>query len=422
MAINIALANEGHSGGVTVPGFRVLRISTARLLVNLNFVWPFINASYFGDSTLETNFIPVFIAAMLVPEVLFEDSRSLILSGAIILLAAFAAPPGSYAWLRLVIAVIPTIFLIGFYRYLSRSNRELISISLVELSLLGFLGLSIIQFVDFKLIRIIPDWFTRIMSGLVPRYMQSASDVRGVSGWASEPATAALMCFAFATVLIQNEPRKRLRVFLLFGLLTFLNKSLYSLALLTYLVLIQVAVMRRRVYAIVFLVVALFVGLYVVHSSARVAELEESFFTDLQFSETDSPQLQRIAQIVFPLMSFPRIYEPIAIYADQSYIVQPLGLLPLLVGYGSLLGCFLYYRLIFRMMPPREANSKLLALLGILVLSLWSPPNFVPSIIAFIYCLKPGTHETRTVIEKRKGILPALLSIRPANFGQVPNA
>ena len=94
-----------------------------------------------------------------------------------------------------------------------------------------------------------------------------------------------------------------------------------------------------------------------------------------------------MAQITYPLLSFPKIYSPVTLFQLD---MEPLGLLPLLVGYGSIVGCVFYIRFVFRSFCSARVVSVPLALAAMFVLSLMSPADFVPVVVAFTYALAPS--------------------------------
>jgi len=102
--------------------------------------------------------------------------------------------------------------------------------------------------------------------------------------------------------------------------------------------------------------------------------------------------------------------------------MQPLGLLPLLVGYGSVFGLLLYYRVIFRSFRLRSGIWRPLGLASILLLSFMSSPNFIPAIVAFTYAMTPIKPAAAASVEVPGkgwlGGLKALLGGSPAVIRQ----
>jgi hypothetical protein len=367
--------------------FKSLRLHLARFLVVANFVWPFINTNYFfRNTTIEINFLFVFAAIGLAPEPLFEDFVSLLLVITVIAVAAVWGPQGSP--LRLLIGVAPCLFLVSLYRYFLGRGEELIPRFVAYWALLLFVGFSVLQHINFNVFPIIPEWLTNCLTILVPRYSYAPYDefgARGVQGWASEPSSAAMTCFSFCVVAIQQAPQKRWIILLLFTVLATLNKSVYGMLFLALLALACLCGLRNRLRALAAVIAFAAVFAYFAIQTIRVAELREQLVI-YGLSQESNHELMRSAQILYPLGSFPRIYNPVSFFDHE---MQPLGLLPLLVGFGSVFGVLLYYRVIFRSFRFSDARSKSLGLATIFVLSFMSSPDFVPVIVAFAYAMTP---------------------------------
>jgi len=371
-----------------------LRLNSAKFLVVLTFVWPFINTSYvFPQSTVEINFLPVFLAIGLAPELLFEDLTSLLLTIAAVALAAVWGPPDSA--LRLIIGALPCLFLLSLYRHFRSCGKELIPRSLAPVALLAFIGFCILQHLNLNGFPMIPDWLTNGLATIVPRYMDAPYDafgMRGVQGWASEPSSAAMTCFAFSVVAMQQEAKKRWRVLFAFAVLAALNKSVYGILFLIFLGVVAVSGMRRKLQAAFVLIPIAVVFSYFVLQSARVTELRENLLI-FGLSQDTNRELLRFAQIVYPITAFPRIYSPVSVFGLD---MQPLGLLPLLFGYSSIIGCILYYRLAFHKVHLAEAESMPLAVGALFVLTFMSSPDFLPVIVAFAYATSPKQNAMAT--------------------------
>ncbi len=364
-----------------------LRVRTARSLVIFSFVWPFVNANYFfPQAEFEVNFLPVLLAVVLAPEIFAADGIALALLAGALAVAAFWG--STDAVMRLVVGAVPCIFLLNFQKHCVQNNEELIPRSLAYRVLQLFVGFSVLQWVDFYVHSAIPGWVTEALSVWVPRYSGHPYDelgLRGVQGWASEPSGAAVVCFSFAVVAIQQDPKKRLRALLLLAILLLVNKSVYSLALLIMLGLIYLRFIRHKRYIALGLAVLAAGILFYASTSVRLAEVVEKAL----FYGADpglNIDLARVNQIVFPLMAFPKLYVPFTVFGVE---MQPLGLLPLLVGYGSILGLALYLRLVLFKLSFRNARSWPLALVTLALLSLVVPSDLTPAIIAFGYAAAP---------------------------------
>lgn len=364
-----------------------LRLTLAKFLVVVSFVWPFINANYFfPESTVEINFLLVFLAIGLFPEVFFEDTTSTLLIVAAVATAAVFGTVDSA--LRLIIGAVPCLFLVGLYRYFLRRGEELIPSPVAYCSLLAFVGFCVLQQTNLNLFPIIPDWLTNGLSTIVPRYMDAPYDefgMRGVQGWASEPSSAAMTCFAFSVVAMQQAPKKRWHVLLAFAALSALNKSVYGILFLVFLAVVSIYGMRRKLYLLLGVIPVGVVLSYFVLQSSRVTELRENLLI-FGLSQDTNRELLRLAQIVYPVMAFPRMYSPVSVFGLD---MQPLGLLPLLIGYGGIIGCILYTRLTFCSSHLIEAKSMLLALATAFVLAFMASADFIPVIVAFAYATAP---------------------------------
>jgi len=213
---------------------------------------------------------------------------------------------------------------------------------------------------------IIPDWLTKALATIVPRYMDAPYDefgMRGVQGWASEPSSAAMTCFAFSVVAMQQEPKKRWLILFAFAVLAALNKSVYGMLFLVFLGVVSVWGMRRRLHALLVVIPIGAVFSYFVLQSGRVSEFRENLLI-FGLSQDSNRELLRFAQIVYPITAFPGMYNPVSFFGLD---MQPLGLLHLLIGYGSIIGGILYYRLAFRSFQWIDAKSIPMALAAVFV-------------------------------------------------------
>jgi hypothetical protein len=367
--------------------FRSIRFRLAKFLIAVTFVWPFINVNYlFPQSHVEINFLLAFVAIGLAPDLLFKDVLSLFLIVVTVSVTALWGPQDSA--LRVIIGVVPCVFIVGLHRYFLDRGEQLIPASVAFWALLVFVGFSTLQQINFHLFPIIPEWFTNGLAVIVPRYMDVPYDefgVRGVQGWASEPSSAAMTCFSFSVVAIQQDWAKRWWVLLLFAVLTTLNKSVYAMLFFIFLAVTCLCGMRKKLYAILAMVPLAVAFSYFVLRSSRIHELSDDLLI-FGTSQDTNRELLRLAQIIQPLISFPSIYKPVSLFGLN---IEPIGLLPLLVGYGSVVGCLLYCRLALRSVRLAEVESVPLALAAIFTLSFISSPDFIPVIVAVLYALAP---------------------------------
>ena len=210
------------------------RLAAARFLVAFCFVWPYFNYTLIDSySQVEINFLPVFLAALLLPEVTVREKWSILLALPVFCVAFIWG--NSTAPLRLAIGIVPLHFVLNLRHHLRERGRDLLGPNLAYRALQVLVGFSIAQSIDFQLFSIIPGWLTNALVNIVPRYSGMPYDefgIHGVQGWASEPSGAAVMGIAFALVAIAQKPSRRWRVLALFTALTAANKSVYALMLL----------------------------------------------------------------------------------------------------------------------------------------------------------------------------------------------
>jgi hypothetical protein len=364
-----------------------LRVRMVRFLVIFSFVWPFLNANYFfPQAEFEVNFLPVLLAVVLAPEIFAADGIALVFLAGTLAVAAFWG--SSDAVMRLAIGAVPCIFLLNFQEYCVQNRKELIPRSLAYRVLQLFVGFSVLQWVDFYVHSAIPGWVTDALTVLVPRYLGHPYDelgLRGVQGWASEPSGAGVVCLCFAIIAAHQDPKRRLRILLLLLILVLVNKSVYSMALVAILSLVYLASLQRRRYAVIGFVLLAAGVVFYVSTSAR---LDEVIQTMMLYGANPGFNIDfaRINQIVFPLVAFPGIYKPFTVFGVE---MQPMGLLPLLAGYGSIFGLALYLRLALFKSSLRNAQSFPVAVTMLFILSFIVPPDLTPAIVAFAYAATP---------------------------------
>ena len=371
-----------------------IRLSVARFLVLISFVWPFVNTSYFVvDSLVETNFFLVLLAILVFPELLFEDRATLLLLVAVLTVSAIWGTRD--AAMRVFIGAAPCVFIFALYRHCVGQGKQLIPFKVSYWALVVFVGFCALQYVNLNLFQVLPDWLTNVLSVIIPRYMDVPYDefgTRGVQGWASEPSSAAMTCFSFCVVSMQQSPHKRWHILLFFTALTALNKSVYALLFFILLGLACLAYLNKKSRVVLALVPFVVVIAFLISHSARIDELYESFLRYGADQEANR-ELLRLGQILYPLACFPRVYQPVNIFTID---IQPLGLLPLLIGFGSVAGVMLYWRIIFRTFWLKHARWQMLGLVSVFVFSFLSSPNFIPMIVASAYGMALDTQTIRT--------------------------
>jgi hypothetical protein len=376
---------ESIESGAIIATLTRSRLAIARFLMLISFVWPFLNYDTFSPgSTVEINFLPALVAAIIAPEILLADGISCILLGGTIAVSAIWGSTDSS--LRVLVGAIPCIFLLNWQKICLARKIELIPKSLAYRTLQVFVGFSIIQWFSYRVFSIIPGFVESCLAAIIPRYYgDQFIGTRGVQGWASEPSGAAVTCFAWAVVAVQQDPAKRFRLLVLLGILTIVNGSVYALGLFTMFGIVCILSLKKTWPIIIGAIILLGGISQFARHSARFEELGENVEVQgLQFDVNQ--EFYRINQIVLPLASFPRIYQPAYVFGLD---VQPLGLLPMLVGYGSILGLSLYVRLVFLKQRIGASKSPLLALIVAFMLSFTVPADLIPAIVAFAYALSP---------------------------------
>ena len=299
--------------------FASSRLAAAKALVVFSFVWPFFNYSLIDPgNTTELNFLPVFLAALLVPGVASRERWSILLAVPVFAVAIAWGNPA--APLRLAIGIVPLHFVLNLVRRLRERGEELIPANVAYRALIWFVAFCFIQTVHLHLVAVIPEWLTRIFVSILPRYMEVPYDdsgIRGVQGWASEPSGAALTCMAFSIVAIAERPERRWRVFSLCVLLLMMNKSVYAFLLTACLGLGCLFTLRRKLYSFLAIAPIAVTALLYVNISSRFSELRNDLVIS-GLSGASNRELTRLVQIFSPLGQLPHIYQPVILIYDGS--------------------------------------------------------------------------------------------------------
>ncbi len=383
---------------LTLPG---LRLALGRFLVVASFFWPFFNFDLIAPgSTLEINFLPVFAAVLILPELFFLDIPALLLTIPAYLAAFFLATPSAAA--RLVIAMVPMHFILNLVRRLRERGGDLVPATWAFRGLKLFVLFSVAQTINLHFLHILPAPLQDTLLAIIPRYQIEPYDmlgIHGVQGWASEPSSAGLLTCAFALVAIQQRPEWKWRVMAWFAALVVLNKSIYAITLGILLLAACMASMRRKWIALVGMVPAsALVGLYIA-SSNRVATLRETISIDGLNSESNH-ELARFVQIFAPYGQLPHIYNPVILF--DNWVMEPMGLLSLCVGYGSIFGLLWLLYILHKNFPISQVQERgfwLVALIGLLIMA---SPDLVCSIVAlavFLVTRSTGLADTEFVAE-----------------------
>ena len=368
------------------------RLAAARFLVAFSFVWPYFNYTLIDPySQVEINFLPVFLAALLLPEVTVREKWSILLSLPAFCIAFIWGNPT--APLRLATGIIPLHFVLNLTCHLRERGRDLLPPDLAYRVFQIFVGFSVAQAIDFQLLPIFPGWLTNTLVSILPRYSGMPYDefgIHGVQGWASEPSGAAVMGVAFALVAIAQRPSRRWRVLALFMALTAVNKSVYAVMLLVLLSVGCLATLTRKRYALLASAPIGAIILFLIVRSARLVDLRSDLLINGASSGTNN-ELARIAQIFGPLSQFPFVYKPPLLFG--GIVLEPMGLLPLAVGYGSVLGIVWLLYILRRNLPLRQVPLRPLALIAGAVLLILTAPDFIPAVVALAYFMVPRGRE-----------------------------
>ncbi|MGO8758303.1 MAG: hypothetical protein ACLQG3_09285 [Terracidiphilus sp.] len=372
--------------------FPSARVALAGALVAFSFVWPYFNYTLVDPSSqVEINFLPVFLAALLAPEVTLREGRVLLLALPVFLVAQIWGNPT--APLRLAIGIVPLHFVLNLTRHQRERGRNLLPPNLAYRALQALVCFSIAQTVDLEIVPILPGWLTDTLTAILPRYSGMPYDefgIHGVQGWASEPSGAAVMGLAFALAAIAQNPARRWRVLALFAALTAVNKSVYALMLLVLLSAGCLATLPRRRYALgASLPVAAGIACLVARS-ARLVDLHSNLLINGASSSTNN-EMARMTQILAPLGQFPHVYKPPMLFG--GILLEPMGLLPLVAGYGSIFGVVWLVYVLRRNFPLRQVPLRPLALLAGLVLLVLTAPDFIPAVVALACFMVPARRE-----------------------------
>jgi hypothetical protein len=285
------------------------------------------------------------------------------------------------------------IFILNLTQHLRERNRDLLPPNLAYRTLQVFVCFCVAQTVDTQLFPVLPGGLTAALINFVPRYSGVPYDefgIHGVQGWASEPSGAAVMAAAFALIAILQRPSRRWRVLALFVALAAVNKSVYALLLLVLLSIGCLATTARRRYALIASVPVAATLLFLIVRSARLVDLQSDLLIN-GMSSSVNPELARFTQILAPLSQFPWVYTPPMLFG--GIILEPMGLLPLVVGYGSIFGIVWLLYILRHYFPLRGVPLRPLALVAAAILLLLTAPDFIPAVAAFAFFTVPLRQE-----------------------------
>ncbi len=376
---------------LTLP---TLRLTVARALVVINFLWPFFNFDLiFPGNNMEVNFLFVFLAALILPEILLDEWKSIVFAVPAFLVALICSSPTSC--LRLIAAIVPLHFIFNLTRALRSRGIELVPANVAYHALKIFVLFCTAQTIQMNYLHILPEALSNVLVSIVPRYMTVPYDslgVHGVQGWASEPSSAGLTSISFALVAIHQKPELRWRVMAWFACLLMLNKSIYATILAVLLLVACLQSLRRKVLATLALIPAgVLVAAYMVYSG-RVAMLRESVLID-GLNSVSNHELARFVQILSPLQQLPHIYQPVILFG--SWVMEPLGLLALVAGYGSIFGVLWLLYILKRNFPLNQVRMRPFWLIALFVLLFIASADLICSIVALAVFLVPSGDRLR---------------------------
>jgi hypothetical protein len=371
--------------------FAPARLALAQLLVAFSFVWPFFNYDVVDPgNTTEINFLPVFLAALLLPEVTLREKRSLMLAMPVFAVALLWANPA--APLRLAMGIVPLHFVLNLAHRLRAQGRSLLPPGLAYRVLQIFVAFCILQIVQCYLFPVIPEWLTAALTQILPRYSGMPYDeygVRGVQGWASEPSGAAVTCLAFSMVAIMERPDRRWRVLAIYSVLVLVNRSVYAWILAILLGISCLAAAKRKFKSYLVLAPMSVAAILYIVLSNRIGELRDNILVS-GVSGVDNRDLTRLVQIFSPLQQFPLIYKPVILKFEGLFMtMEPMGLIPLVIGYGSVFGLIWLVYMMRRNWPSAKVPQRPMALLAAFVLLMMTAPDLIPSVVALAVCLVP---------------------------------
>lgn len=367
-----------------------LRVALGRFLVALCFVLPYVNYHLIDDGyRMEANFLPVLLAAIILPEIFLSDKWSVLLLVPVFAVSLLGSTLDPF--MRMAIGVVPFVFVLNLTVYLRKQGKCLLYPNLAYRALQLFVILSVAQTLGLHHFKVIPEWVTQLLSAIVPRYSGEGYDdfgIRGVQGWASEPSSAGLASIAFALVAIRERPDRGWWILTLFLLLVAVNKSIFALLLGVLLVIACLITLQRKSHALLSLIPIALLAVVFITGSVRVSELHETI-QESGMSSQYNKEFVRFAQIITPFEQFPHIYRPPILF--DTLVEEPLGLLPLVVGYGSVMGLIWLVYILRHNFPTRQIELRPFACVAIFVLFVMASPDQISCIAAVAVFAAPVT-------------------------------
>lgn len=143
--------------------------------------------------------------------------------------------------------------------------------------------------------------------------------------------------------------------------------------------------LRRKLYSLLAILFLALATMFYVASSGRIAELKTRILMD-GVDRASNVELIRFAQLLYPLQQFPHIYRPPTLFG--AVVMEPMGLLALLAGYGSVPGILWLAYIQWRNFPFGRVALRPFALIAGLLLLVMVPADLIPSILALsVFCI-----------------------------------
>jgi len=106
-------------------------------------------------------------------------------------------------------------------------------------------------------------------------------------------------------------------------------------------------------------------------------------------------------QILSPLQQLPHIYKPVILFG--SWVMEPMGLLPLVLGYGSLFGALWLIYMLKKNFPIRQVRMRPFWLIALFVLLFIASADLICSIVALAVFLVPRSSDMREEDKRQPG-------------------
>ena len=114
-------------------------------------------------------------------------------------------------------------------------------------------------------------------------------------------------------------------------------------------------------------------------------------------------ELARFVQIFSPLQQFPEVYKPPILFG--SFVMEPMGLLPLVAGYGSVLGLIWLAYILWHTFSFREVPLLPLAFVAWFILLMMTAPDLIPAVVAFAVFMVPRNRKASSNCVSAKRVI-----------------